>query len=211
MDQKRYDEVKNKAATIRPITQMGLAMNKMGKQQEALKYLKDAYDKAVEVVEEYGELGAAYVVYASASGPLFRQYSESGMAVEALGICAADIRHFRPIHGQTHTEKPCSLLLVTAQQTTIAFFEFMNSPAGQQQFDSQMDLCRSIIQQIFNFLFLTTKAMESIDPENLTLKGALMLVKKLQQMGFQPESDKTVANMGEIMDCLARELGKMTQ
>lgn len=210
MDDKRYDEVKGKAATIMPLLQMANAMAQTGKQEEALKYFKDAYSKSVKVLEEYGDVSAAFVVYASTSGPLFRYYMDNGMTYEGIAICAADCKYFRPLHRQYNNSKACSFLLLTAQQTTIALFELLNSQEGVRFTEENPGLCISIMQQAYNFLYLTVNEMKNNDPEHVLLRVPFQLLDSMQnQLGLKLEQGIDVTNLGEIMDFLAQNLTKI--
>lgn len=209
MDEKRYEELKRRAASLMAILNMGNAMSKIGKQQEALQHYKDAYIKSVDVLEEYGDLGSAYIVYASMSGPLFRYYMDCKMINDAIYICASDMKHLRPLHRQFNVVKPCCLLLSAAQQSTIAMMELLNTPGESDFVKNNQDVLCSVIQQLYYLLYILANNLKEIDPENIALTAPFRLIRTMQdQIGLEPDKNVDSSKIGEIMDFLALNLAK---
>ena len=232
MKNNRYEELKKEAASIVPILGMGKAMAKIGMRSSALDYYKKAYSKAVKVVEQYGDLGEAYIVYSSASSPLFRFYADHGMMIDALQACAADFKYLRPLHRQFNIERPCTLLLTTAQQTVVALSEYLKSEKGESfmieiesyakimqtsiyiyELEEEKRLFASLLRQAYNFLYLVFNEMKNIEPDNVLIKTSAPLVQSQEGFGILGLCDIlwTIdsSKIGEIMDDLAQNLIKI--
>lgn len=180
----RYDEVKEKAATIFPYKAMGEAALKQGDARKALDYACTFEEKARELLSEYNILAAA-IVYLNASqflASIFDRFENSERTVYHCHWTAM-LRVVNLLEEGIDHENCCQLLLSLTQSCLLSF----NALIGKEL--SYDDNVGAIMYTYANIYFLLYHKLAQINPDNVLVKGGGRdFYQQLEQCGYSRDS-----------------------
>lgn len=195
----RYEEIKEKAASIFPYKAMGEAALKQGDVRKALNHARTFEEKAKELFDEYNDMLAAAVVYLNASQFLASVTERFEDAERSVYLChwTALLRVVRLLEKGISQENCCQLLLSQVQYCLLSFNEL-----AIKQYPNNLHVGRLMHAHADLFCRLYHR-LARINPDNGLVTGnAKQLLQHLTQSGFRSDegSSKSISDAVQAIE-----------
>jgi len=201
--EEKYEKIKDKGAEIMSLLQMSKAAAKSHQPEKELDYVTRAYKEACNLVRDYPDFEASFVVFAGAGSQLFRLYNNGKMYEEAININTQMLLKMRLLSKHLDLERSCTLFTATANESVVNFLEIcdMNS-----FFDTIPMVVIEILGLQYEILYILKEELKKIKPSSLMFLPINRTLKLCRKKGASHDETLSVSNINGLVNKLA---GKM--
>lgn len=186
----RYEEVRDRATEVMTQQAMANASMQTGKVDEALEYAASSVAIAENILKEYGDIGAAYVVYCNATGFQFQLFDAMKDYQNAFFSAFVAIYTTCPfLSKHLNDENYCCLFATQFTQMFVSFREFVEDKElleqgkeiGQKTYDT-VDLMFQVTYNAFDLL-------KQVAPDNRMVAPMSTILRQMEGAGLERYDD----------------------
>lgn len=197
----RYEEVRDRAADVMTHQAMANAAMETGNVEEALKYAETSVQLAEDILKEYDDVGAAYVVYCNATGfrfHLFNSLEDNRNAFFAALIALYTTCPFLSEHLDDETF--CCLFATQVTQTFISFRDFLE---GTDYFDEGNEKGHKAFETLdlmFQMMYNAFDQLKKVAPDNRMVAPMAGIIQQMEEADLERYDEMVDLDWGVGLD-----------
>lgn len=186
----RYEEVRDKGTEVMTQQAMANAAMQTGKVDEALEYAAKGVEIAENILKEYEDIGAAYVVYCHATGFQFQLFDVIKDYQNAFFSAFVAIYTTCPfLSKHLNDENYCCLFATQLTQLFISFREFVEEKELLEQSEEIGQKAYDTVDMMFQVTYNAFDLLKQVAPDNRMVAPMSTILRQMEGAGFERYDD----------------------
>lgn len=182
----RYEEVRDRAADVMTHQAMANAAMQAGNVQEALQYAETSVQLAEDILKEYEDVGAAYVVYCNASGFRFQLLDSLENNRDAFySALIALYTTYSFLSEHLDDEIFCCLFATQFMQMFISYRSFVEESGYFDEGNEMGEQAFETLVLMFQMMYNAFDQLKKVAPDNRMVAPMSNIIQQMENIGIE--------------------------
>lgn len=182
----RYEEVRDRAADVMTHQAMANAAMQAGNVEEALKYVETSSQLAEDILKEYEDVGASYVVYCNATGFQFQFFDSMGDKQNAFfSILIATYTTYSFLSEHLDDETFCCLFATQLTQMFISYRDYLEDTDFFDEGNEKGQLAFETLVLMFQMMYNAFDQLKKVAPDNQMVAPMSKIIQQMEETDFE--------------------------